>query len=260
MTLPLKSHLKRIVNRLGYDVVSSTSGIARHALDDFKSTIDPKHCEILDFCEKYTMTGLQSLYALVQAVEYVVKNQIPGDIVECGVWRGGSMMAIAKTLIALNHQERNLYLYDTFEGMPEPTEQDVSFRGNLAGRQFRQLQTTRDRSNWCYAALDEVRKNLAETGYASRRIHFVKGKVEDTIPRTSPDSISILRLDTDWYESTRHELLHLFPRLSRRGVLIVDDYGHWLGARQAVDEYFASNGVSLLLNRINYTACIAVNA
>jgi hypothetical protein len=109
-----------------------------------------------------------------------------------------------------------------------------------------------------YAPLDHVRDNMVRTGYPEQRIHFVKGRVEDTIPAGAPDTISLLRLDTDWYESTRHELTHLFPRLSRGGVVIIDDYGHWRGARRAVDEYFAQHGPSLLLHRIDYTARAAV--
>jgi hypothetical protein len=84
--------------------------------------------------------------------------------------------------------------------------------------------------------------------------------VEETIPQHAPEQISVLRLDTDWYSSTKHELMHLFPRLSKNGVLIIDDYGHWAGARKAVDEYFADQTIQPLLNRIDQTgrACIKV--
>ena len=83
---------------------------------------------------------------------------------------------------------------------------------------------------------------LHGTGYPPERIHFVRGPVEETLPAGAPDEIALLRLDTDWYESTRHELEHLYPRLAAGGVLLVDDYGHWEGARKAVDEYFADHG------------------
>ena len=108
------------------------------------------------------------------------------------------------------------------------------------------------------AGFDEVRRNLASTGYPSDRLHFIRGRVEDTIPASAPESIALLRLDTDWYESTRHELTHLYPRLVRGGVLIIDDYGHWQGARQATDEYFSVLGSPVLLHRIDYTGRIAV--
>jgi O-methyltransferase len=111
---------------------------------------------------------------------------------------------------------------------------------------------------WAYSPLDEVKQNLRDTGYQEDQVVFVKGKVEDTIPRDAPERISLLRLDTDWYESTYHELVHLYPRISVGGVLIIDDYGHWAGARQAMDQYIAENHAKLLLHRIDYTGRIAV--
>jgi len=108
------------------------------------------------------------------------------------------------------------------------------------------------------ASLDEVKRNVLGTGYDSDRVRFVEGLVEDTIPEQAPREIAVLRLDTDWYESTRHELVHLYPRLSSGGVLILDDYGCWLGARQAVDEYIEANAVRLLLTRIDSSGRLAV--
>ena len=95
-------------------------------------------------------------------------------------------------------------------------------------------------------------------GYPAERIHFVQGKVEETIPRVLPERIALLRLDTDWYESTRHELIHLYPKLCAGGVLVLDDYGHWQGSRKAVDEWMAQTGTRMLLNRVDYTGRIAV--
>jgi O-methyltransferase len=140
--------------------------------------------------------------------------------------------------------------------MSEPTAVDKDLAGALAAEQLSRLHP--GTGIWCYAGLEEVRVNLASTGYPVDRVHFVRGKVEDTIPGTVPEPIALLRLDTDWYESTKHELTHLFPRLVPGGVLIIDDYGHWQGARQATDEYFASARVPLLLHRVDYTGRIAV--
>ncbi len=111
---------------------------------------------------------------------------------------------------------------------------------------------------WAYSALEEVKHNLLSTGYPAERISFIKGKVEETIPLNAPPQIALLRLDTDWYESTYHELVHLFPRLSSGGILIIDDYGHWKGARKAVDKYFSENKLDLLLHRIDYSGRICV--
>jgi hypothetical protein len=87
---------------------------------------------------------------------------------------------------------------------------------------------------------------------------FIKGKVEETIPGTLPKEISLLRLDTDWYESTLHNLVHLYPLLRKGGILILDDYGHWQGARKATDEYFARENIIPFLSRIDYTGRLYV--
>jgi O-methyltransferase len=111
---------------------------------------------------------------------------------------------------------------------------------------------------WCVAGLEDVKRNLYSTGYPKEKLHFIKGKVEDTVPGQAPENIAMLRLDTDWYESTAHELQHLYPRLAKNGVLIIDDYGHWLGSRKAVDEYFAKQSFCPLFNRMDYTGRLAV--
>jgi O-methyltransferase len=203
-----------------------------------------------------TMTSPERIYALRNAVRYVHRTQLPGAIVECGVWKGGSMMAVARTLLELGVSDRELYLFDTFEGMSDPTEKDKMFTGQqaavlLEGR-------AKEERLWGYVPLDDVRDAVLGVGYDAERIHFVKGKVEDTVPNGAPEQIALLRLDTDWYESTLHELVHLYPRLVPGGVLIIDDYGHWQGAREAVDEYVAEHDIPLLLNRVDYTARIAI--
>jgi len=204
-----------------------------------------------------TMTSIERMYSLYQSIHYIVKQNIPGDFVECGVWKGGSSMIIALTLKQLGAGNRTIYMYDTFEGMSEPTENDKDIYGTTAEKLLNEH--GKEEAIWCYSTLDEVKNNMRRTGYPMDKIVFAKGKVEETIPGTIPQQIALLRLDTDWYESTLHELTHLFPLLSRRGVLILDDYGHWQGARKAVDEYFAS-GENILLNRIDYTGRIAVKS
>ena len=133
---------------------------------------------------------------------------------------------------------------------------------HLGGRHPRQLgrdrQRTKDdqRLTVARAPLDDVRHTLACSGYPAERVHYVVGKVEDTVPGTMPDAIALLRLDTDWYESTLHELVHLFPRLVPGGVLIVDDYGYWQGCRKAVDEYFRD--APILLSFVDDTGVVGV--
>lgn len=208
-------------------------------------------------CAPYTLTSVERVYALRQAVTYVSRHGVSGDIVECGVWRGGSMMAVALTLLSLGDTSRTLWLYDTYEGMSEPTERDVN-RGNRAARRRWERSQHHGHNEWNYASLDEVRQNVIATGYPESRLRFVKGKVEDTLPGTLPGPIAILRLDTDFYESTYQELVHLYPLLVSRGVLLLDDYGHWRGARDAVDRYLAEHNPPILLDRIDYSGRIAV--
>jgi hypothetical protein len=107
-------------------------------------------------------------------------------------------------------------------------------------------------------SLEEVKRNLYSTGYPKDKLHFIEGKVENTIPGFSPEEIALLRLDTDWYESTKHELVHLYPRLVQNGILIVDDYGHWKGSAKAVDEYIKEKNLCVYLNRIDYSGRLAV--
>lgn len=204
------------------------------------------------------MTSPERIVSLCRAVEYLVQARIGGPIVECGVWRGGSMMAVARTLKRLGSEERDLYLFDTFGGMTKPSTEDVSFRGESALAEWDRTQSGNQFPWACEAAIDVVRGALEGTGYPVQRLHYIAGSVETTIPDSAPDRIALLRLDTDWYESTAHELHYLFPRLEAGGVLIIDDYGHWSGARKAVDEYIRETGARLLLNRIDYTGRIAV--
>lgn len=188
----------------------------------------------------FTMISHPRLFSLIEAVRYVSRWSIPGAIVECGVWRGGAIMAAALTLLQLGVRDRRLFLYDTFSGMTRPNPHEYSLSDRKHALEFFQAhQTGPDQSALCQASIDEVRQNLSTTGYPKRHYVLVPGKVEDTIPGTVPDVISILRLDSDWYESTRHELEHLFPLLAPGGVLIVDDYYKWSGCKQAVDEYLS---------------------
>lgn len=220
---------------------------------EWPADLPPADRSILRRASAFTMTSVARQVALLEAVQYVVQRDIPGAFVECGVWRGGSAMIIAMALAEAGIVDRDLYLFDTYDGMTEPTDLDRSLDGRTAREQLA-VQSKDDASSvWCRASLDEVRHNMDSTGYPAERIHLVAGPVERTIPACAPAAISLLRLDTDWYESTRHELHHLFPRVSPDGVVIIDDYGHWQGARRAVDEYFQERQARHLMHRLDYT-------
>ena len=238
----------------------------------FKDYLSPKLCveysesdfkdHEIDIIKKslpYTLTGALRLVNLIRAVDYIEQNNLKGAIVECGVWKGGSVMAALTELNRLGNQEREIYLYDTYEGMNAPSANDWSHRAGSAVEAFQNKDDSWERIK-CYSGLEEVTQNIETTGYNMDKIHFIKGEVEKTIPNTVPNAISILRLDTDWYESTKHELQHLFPRLVSGGILIIDDYGHWEGCKKAVDEYIEENNLNLFLVRVDYTCRISIKA
>ncbi len=211
--------------------------------------VAPHYREFYDRVRPFTMTSLSRIYSVIASVEHVLRNRIPGSFVECGVWKGGSTMA---ALLAFKHNgdtSREAYLFDTFEGMVAPGQFDGAAERNLHSRFARQD----GGSDWCRAVIDEVRSNVATCGYPMAHVHLVQGKVEDTVPEKCPPQISVLRLDTDWYESTKHELNHLYPRVVPGGIVIIDDYGAWAGARRAVDEYLAEHHIQAFLHRIDTT-------
>ena len=219
--------------------------------------------ELIQSVQATTMTSPERIIGLVRAIDYVIQAGIPGDFVECGVWRGGSMSVAARALLTRQRHDhhfadRSLWLYDTFEGMSEPTSADVDLQGQTAERLLRIHRPDDRHGVWCISRLEEVQQTMAASGFPRSRTHFIQGKVEETLPTTRPQSIALLRLDTDWYESTRCELEYLFPLLSVGGVLIIDDYGHWQGCRQAVDDYFRLTGQVIHLARMDYTGRIGI--
>ncbi len=242
--------------RSSRDTVRDVSGLLfEHAT--------PEDRRIVEQALPYSMTGVARLLSVIDATRYCVAHSIPGAFAECGVWRGGSVLAMILTLQELAVDERDIYLYDTFEGMTAPTEADFSELDGSALAEWREASASGNRP-WSEIfgehafSEEDVRSLLGGTAYPHDRVHFVRGPVEETVPAHVADDLALLRLDTDWYESTRHELIHLFPRLNRGGVLIIDDYGHWRGAAKAVDEYFASNHQPLLLSRVDYSARMGI--
>jgi O-methyltransferase len=227
------------------------------------ATLTEREREIAEITLQHSITSHERIVAVLDAVRYCVQREIPGAFAECGVWRGGSVMAMIYALQDLGRDDRDIYLFDTFEGMTEPTDLDTSPVDRSAQEWWAEAEQSGDRAFPHFFDRevfneDVVRENVLGTGYPAERVHFVRGRVEDTLPQHAPETLALLRLDTDWYESTKHELVHLYPRLVDGGVLIIDDYGHWEGCRRAVDEYFSSEADPILLGRIDYTGRIAV--
>lgn len=209
----------------------------------------------------YTMTSPERLWSLLGAVRHVTSLGLPGDFVECGVWRGGSVMAMASELKRLGVSDRRIWLYDTFAGMTDPTAEDVEAGSGVTAREMLATTEVGDGNNvWCVAGRADVEANVRSTGYPDSLLRFVEGDVSATLLESAPEQIALLRLDTDWYASTRSELEILYPRLVPGGVCILDDYGHWGGARKAVDEYFTEHGPRPYMHPIDYSGRVFIKA
>jgi O-methyltransferase len=227
---------------------------------DYPDISDPFFISLIEKVSRHTLAfanGVDVPWAVYQSIEYIVRNEIPGDIVECGVWSGGSMLLAAHALIHFGDTSRRIYLYDTFAGMPRPDDVDARWDGVPALPTWEHFE--RSGRHWCFGGTEEhVREVVYSSGYPAERFVFVRGKVEDTLPATRPEAISLLRLDTDFYSSTYHELVHLYPMLSAAGILIIDDYGAYQGSRLATDQFIQENRLKLFLSRINAGARLAI--
>ena len=264
---------KETKKRLVYEVIRLKSNIPREISKYLRKLFKPKDLrelppkypqdfskvsiDIIKLVKPYTMVSQERIVTLEQAVRYVIQNQIEGDIVECGVALGGCMMVVAYVLKELHDTGRELFLYDTFEGTPEPTENDVSVFGKSALRKYRKKMKD-GRSMWHYFPLDEVKNTFEKTNYPPDKVYYVKGLVQETLPKSNHKKIALLRLDTNLYESTNAELTYLYPKLVSGGVIIIDDYFRWLGQRKAVDEYFALNNVRIFLVRVDDHSVIGI--
>lgn len=246
-TLSTKDRVLREVKK-GARRLTGRAAIA----DEGRRDYGPETLRLFDRVAPFTMTSQPRIHAVERAIRYIHAAGIRGDVVECGVWKGGSSMAAAYTLMEVGDTGRGLWLFDTFDGMPKPTAKDLSWTGSDAMRRWEKEADGGEKgSKWLRVDVEEVRANLDSTGYPGEKITLVKGMVQDTLPSATVGDIALLRLDTDFYESTKIELEILWPKLQRGGVLIVDDYGRWLGQREAVDEFFKTIAHPILLCRID---------
>ena len=233
----LRKVIKSFFYFLGFKLVK----VKKSAGLDFPVEISNSEVKLIENASRYSMTGTLRMWALLNAIKYVNANNIHGDIVECGVWRGGNLILAAQALDE-SKRSRKVWGYDTFSGMTEPTIFDTHLDGTHVSHKLIKSVKDEKRENIHAVAskdlvLSHLRKNLVD-----QLVKLVEGPVEETLlnEQNLPKSISVLRLDTDWYQSTKAELEILYPRLAQGGVLIIDDYGHYSGARKAVDEYFGS--------------------
>lgn len=187
----------------------------------------------------YTVLGHARLLALHRAVRQVVERRIPGEIVECGTARGGSAALLALTLKDLG-ADRRVWVFDTFEGLPTPTarDRDATEAWHYAGTHRGDL-----------FSVQELFERLGILG----QCRFIKGLFKDTLAGSGIGAIAVLHIDCDWYESVRVCLEQLYDRVSPGGIIQIDDYGHWAGARTAVEEFLLGRAPDACLRWVDYT-------
>ena len=246
-----KNLTSKVLSRFGLKLIRLRD--LQNSVLQFQETFEGS--DALDACWKRSMQTRDSLYNLWEVGSYLHANQIEGDFVECGVWRGASMQLLARQIVEKNLSAKSMWLYDTFGGMTQPTQADKRIKdGRLAeelGWDASELQEDIAFMSGvhAFATLNDVKDGFIQMGLDLQNLNFIIGDVIETIPRDMPKKISLLRIDTDWYESTSHILLNLYPRVVTGGVVILDDYDYWSGARQAADEYFSSHQLHPLLLR-----------
>ena len=210
--------------------------------------------ELINKCVPYTMTNPKRLGVIYDCVELISIMELDGAFVEAGVYKGGSSMMIAYTAKA-KELNNPLYMLDTYEGMPKPEKIDVKVE-KQNDYTYKWEQAKRDGYvDWCYASYEEVEKNMDKVDYED--VTMIKGMVEQTIPDKRINKISLLRIDTDFYSSTKHLLENLYDKVENGGFIIFDDYYCWEGAKKAVDEFFEERNLNIgELDQIDHSCAL----
>jgi hypothetical protein len=198
-----------------------------------------KFGRLYDLVQPYSMLSYARLRALYAAVCHIAKSGVPGDVVECGTARGGSAALMGLALKEVDHS-RHLWVYDTFQGLPAPTLEDPDYH---IAKHF---------TGTCRGQLEDVTQLFDRLSISSFS-HCVKGMFQETLPLTEVKAVAVLHVDGDWYDSVLTCLECLWERVTPGGIVQIDDYGHWEGARKAVNEFFASRGISPHLRYVDYT-------
>jgi len=253
----MKNFIKKIIKLFGYTILSKNDWQKKN--ENYIAEASNEDLAMLNTIKDYTMTSVSAQWSLIQSIRHIIRNNIEGDFVECGIFRGGNIIIMSQ-LLEKYKLEKNIYAYDTFEGMPLPGKEDVDLRGNSSIDKFLQFKNNQNEgSQWCYCDINDVKNNIHKFNKEYlKKIFFIKGRVEETLQdmKNLPKKISLLRLDTDFYSSTKTELNILYPLLQKKGVLIIDDYGHFKGAKKAVDEFFDIN--KIWLHRVDYSTRIYI--
>lgn len=189
----------------------------------------------------YTMIGLRRLDNLQACIEDILNNNVPGDMIETGVWRGGASIFMRAVLKSHSVSSRRVWLADSFEGMPVP---DTSDTDTDQGYDLSSV-------DYLSVSLDQVRENFRKFNLLDDQVGFLKGWFKDTLPSAPIEQLALLRLDGDLYESTMDALVHLYDRVSGGGYVVVDDYHNWPPCRQAVDEFRQARSIHAELREID---------
>lgn len=232
----LKNLINKTFNQFGYSIINNNQKIVE---------LSEKDKNLINLISNYSMTPKIRIFNLLQALRYLKNKKIPGDYVECGVWKGGNILLLKKFLETEDLHQRNIYAYDTFEGMTKPDENDFEISNNDFATKLLKKDKSKKTNVWGICSLEEVKKNISKHVKNLNNINFIKGPVENTLNenKNTPEKISLLRLDTDWYQSTKKELEVLYEKVESGGIIIIDDYGHWGGSKKAVDEFFSNKFV-----------------
>ena len=241
------NYLKKLLLIFNYTIEHKNAWYKRQ--ENYLAEIKKKDLNFLQKISRFSMCTPANHWAIIQSINHIKSLKLEGDLVECGVFEGGNII-LYQYLNKKNNLKKKIYAYDTFEGMTRPGKIDRDFKNNSA------IRIKQNNSRWCYSDLETVKKNIISCNQSLNNFIFIKGDVLKTLnnKKNLPKKISLLRLDTDFYNSTLKELNILYPRLVKNGVLIIDDYGHWKGSKKAVDKYFNLKKKFKWFQRIDYAS------
>jgi O-methyltransferase len=215
-----------------FGIAKKTENVAMMRLD---GSDRPVHAD--------TMIGMKRLDNIEYCLREVVRNNVPGDVMECGVWRGGAVILMRALLKEMNCVDRQVWVADSFEGLPAPDKKMYPADKGDKHQAFRELAVS----------LEEVKHNFKKYDLLDEQVRFLKGWFKDTLPSASVERLSVLRLDGDMYGSTMDCLVNLYPRLSKGGFLIIDDWGAIPACKQAVEDYRRKQQITEKIQPIDWT-------
>jgi O-methyltransferase len=253
----IKRTISSLVSNLGYELRRKNLPLARRGLYPAGYNLEQEAYENILKIHTHTMVTYERLVTLYQQAVFCETNNVRGSFVECGTWKGGSVGLMALANLKYGSARRHLHLFDSFEGPPEP---DETVDGEQAIREAREVGGG---TGGKLVALSvsvgplEANKDLLERviGYDASYLHYHKGWFQDTLPAEAAEvgEIAILRLDGDWYASTKICLESLYDQVVSGGFVIIDDYGAYDGCRKAVDEFMSQQPVKAFLSHLDYS-------